>query len=161
LMPTNLYGPGDNYDLNESHVMASFIRKFHHASKNKLSNVICWGTGNPLREFLHVDDLAAACAHILELPREKLDAVTEPMCSHLNVGTGKDVTIRDLAEMLVGVIGFDGEIIFDSEKPDGAPRKLLDVKKINLLGWEASIGLEEGLASTYNWFLENQTKLRI
>tara|TARA_B100000131_G_C18048965_1_gene585596 strand:- start:13 stop:960 length:948 start_codon:yes stop_codon:yes gene_type:complete len=161
LMPTNLFGPGDNFHIADSHVIPALMRRIHDAKLKGEASVTVWGSGNAMREFLHVDDLAAACAHILELPREKLDAVTEPMCSHLNVGTGKDVTIRDLAEMLVGVIGFDGEIIFDSEKPDGAPRKLLDVKKINLLGWEASIGLEEGLASTYNWFLENQTKLRI
>lgn len=160
LMPTNLYGPGDNFNLTDSHVVPALIRRFHEATVNGDPEVVIWGTGNAMRELLHVDDLADACAHILRLPKEKIDAVTEPLCAHINVGTGEDVTIRALAGMIQKTVGFEGELVYDTSKTDGAPRKLLDVSKINSLGWQAKIGLEDGLRSTYDWFLENQGSLR-
>lgn len=160
LMPTNLYGPGDNFNLTDSHVVPALIRRFHEATVNGDPEVVIWGTGNAMRELLHVDDLADACAHILRLPKEKIDAVTEPLCAHFNVGTGEDVTIRALAGMIQKTVGFEGELVYDTSKTDGAPRKLLDVSKINSLGWQAKIGLEDGLRSTYDWFLENQGSLR-
>ena len=160
LMPTNLYGPGDNFNLTDSHVVPALIRRFHEATVNGDPEGVIWGTGNAMRELLHVDDLADACAHILRLPKEKIDAVTEPLCAHINVGTGEDVTIRALAGMIQKTVGFEGELVYDTSKTDGAPRKLLDVSKINSLGWQAKIGLEDGLRSTYDWFLENQGSLR-
>ncbi len=160
LMPTNLYGPGDNFHAADSHVIPALMGRIHEAKADGEASVTVWGTGNAMREFLHVDDLAGACLHVLGLSRMELEEAIEPMCSHINVGTGSDVTIRQLAETLARVVGYEGELVFDSEKPDGTPRKLLDVSKINGLGWEASIGLDEGLASTYAWFLENQTTLR-
>ena len=160
LMPTNLYGPGDNFHAADSHVIPALMGRIHEAKVGGETSVTVWGTGNALREFLHVDDLAGACLHVLGLSRMELEEAIEPMCSHINVGTGSDVTIRQLAETLARVVGYEGELVFDSEKPDGTPRKLLDVSKINGLGWEASIGLDEGLASTYAWFLENQATLR-
>lgn len=161
LMPTNLYGPGDNFNLEDSHVVSALMRRCHKAIESGDSQVSIWGTGKAMRELLHVDDLADACEHILELPKDEIDAVTEPMCSQINVGTGEDVTIKALAEMVREVVGFEGELVYDTSKTDGAPRKLLDVSKINSLGWKAKIGLEEGLKSTYEWFLENQDSLRI
>ncbi|MBO6564670.1 MAG: GDP-L-fucose synthase [Pseudomonadales bacterium] len=160
LMPTNLYGSGDNFNLEDSHVVSALIRRFHEAKDVGDSEVAIWGTGKAMRELLHVDDLADACAHILELPKEKLDAVNEPMCSQINVGTGEDVTIKTLAQMIRQIVGYEGELVFDTSKPDGAPRKLLDVSKIKSLGWKAKIGLEEGLRSTYDWFVANQDSLR-
>lgn len=160
LMPTNLYGPGDNFHAADSHVIPALMGRIHEAKAGGETSVTVWGTGNAMREFLHVDDLAGACLHVLGLSRMELEEAIEPMCSHINVGTGSDVTIRQLAETLARVVGYEGELVFDSEKPDGTPRKLLDVSKINGLGWEASIGLDEGLASTYAWFLENQATLR-
>ena len=160
LMPTNLYGPGDNFHAADSHVIPALMGWIHEAKAGGEASVTVWGTGNAMREFLHVDDLAGACLHVLGLSRMELEEAIEPMCSHINVGTGSDVTIRQLAETLARVVGYEGELVFDSEKPDGTPRKLLDVSKINGLGWEASIGLDEGLASTYAWFLENQATLR-
>jgi len=160
LMPTNLYGPGDNFHAADSHVIPALMGRIHEAKAGGEASVTVWGTGNAMREFLHVDDLAGACLHVLGLSRMELEEAIEPMCSHINVGTGSDVTIRQLAETLARVVGYEGELVFDSEKPDGTPRKLLDVSKINGLGWEASIGLDEGLASTYAWFLENQATLR-
>lgn len=160
LMPTNLYGIGDNFHPENSHVIPALMRRFHEAKTDGASEVAVWGSGNAMREFLHVDDLADACLHVLNVEKEQLDAVTEPMCSHINVGTGVDVTIRELAETIGKVIGFEGDLVFDTSKPDGTPRKLLDVSKINSLGWQAKIGLEEGLRSTYQWFLDNQDALR-
>lgn len=145
-MPTNLYGPGDNFDLNNSHVLPAMIRKFHEAKVDGAAEVFLWGTGSPLREFLHVDDLAAACLHLLE-------HYDDP--APINVGTGTDLSIRDLAEMVRSVVGFDGEIVWDSSKPDGTPRKLLDVSRIKALGWEPKISLREGIASTYEWYLSS------
>lgn len=160
VMPTNLYGTGDNFHPENSHVIPALMQRIHEAKIDGASDVVVWGTGNAMREFLHVDDLAEACLHVMGLEQAALDEVIEPMCSHLNVGTGVDVTIRELAETIQRVVGFEGELVFDASKPDGTPRKLLDVGKINSLGWQAKIGLEEGLRSTYEWFLENQGSLR-
>jgi GDP-L-fucose synthase len=151
LMPTNLYGPGDNFDLNSSHVMPALIRKFHEAKVSGAKEVVMWGTGTPKREFLHVDDLADACVHLMQ-------TYNDPEI--VNVGTGEDVTIRELAELVKDVVGFTGEIVQDLAKPDGTPRKLLDVSKLHGLGWKHGTGLKAGVESTYKWFLENQGGLR-
>jgi GDP-L-fucose synthase len=145
-MPTNLYGPGDNFDLATSHVLPALIRKVHEAKVAGGDEVVVWGSGTPLREFLHVDDLARACVVLLE----RYDA-PEP----INVGVGEDLTIRELAELVVSVVGFDGRLRFDTSKPDGTPRKLLDVSRITDLGWKPAIDLRQGIASTYEWFLAN------
>lgn len=146
LMPTNLYGPGDNFDLQNSHVLPALIRKFHEAKVDGRSEVVVWGTGRPLREFLHVDDLADAA---LFLMRNYDDETI------INVGTGKDISIRDLAALIGEIVGYDGKIVFDTSRPDGTPRKLLDVSRLRALGWEARIDLQQGIASTYAWFLQN------
>lgn len=151
LMPTNLYGPGDNFDLNSSHVMPALIRKFHEAKVSGAKEVVMWGTGTPKREFLHVDDLAEACIHLM-LTYSDPDIV--------NVGTGEDVTIRELAELVKQVVGFEGEIVQDLTKPDGTPRKLLDVSKLHGLGWRHKVELSEGVRCTYQWFLANQEQFR-
>jgi GDP-L-fucose synthase len=153
VMPTNLYGENDNFDLDKSHVIPALIRKFHEAKVNGKDTVTVWGTGNVKREFLHVDDMVAAAVYVLTLDKATYEINTKPMLSHVNIGTGIDVTIRELAETISEVVGFNGAIHFDSSKPDGAPRKLLDVSLINKLGWRASVGLREGLASTYSWYL--------
>ena len=146
-MPTNLYGPGDNFDLNNSHVLPALMRKFHEAKLNKAPNVTVWGSGKPKREFLHVDDCAAACFHLLE----NYDNSNE----WVNIGTGDDISIADLAALVKEVVGYTGDIVYDSSKPDGTPRKLVDVSRINATGWAAKISLKEGVASTYQWYLEN------
>lgn len=161
VMPTNLYGPGDNFDLEKSHVIPALIRKFHEAKEKGSGWVEVWGTGTPRREFLHVDDMAAACVFVMQLDREVYARHTQPMLSHINVGAGEDVTIRELAETVRDVVGFAGEIRFDATKPDGTPRKLLDVSRLKALGWEASIGLRDGLAGTYSWVLEHRDTLRV
>lgn len=143
LMPTNLYGPGDNFDLEKSHVLPALIRRFHEARRNNAPEVTLWGTGTPRREFLHVDDLAAAACYLME----HYDGA-EP----LNVGTGEDLTIAELAAMVARVVGYEGRIVYDATKPDGTPRKLLDVSRIHALGWQARIPLEEGIGSTYQWY---------
>ncbi|GAB7548897.1 GDP-L-fucose synthase [Cupriavidus sp. 8B] len=153
VMPTNLYGPGDNYHPENSHVVPALIRRFHEAKQSGKNIVRIWGTGLPRREFLHADDMAAASVHIMGLQREKLSEVVGPMCNHINVGTGKDITISELATLISRVVGFDGAIEFDREKPDGAPRKLLDVSKMELLGWRARIALWDGLVEAYRAFL--------
>jgi GDP-L-fucose synthase len=160
LMPTNLYGPGDNFDLANSHVIPALIRKFHAAKAGGAGHVLVWGSGRPRREFLHVDDMAAACLHVMGLDAATYAAHTEPRNAHLNVGTGADVTIAELAALVGDVVGFAGEIRFDPSKPDGAPRKLLDVSRIEALGWTAQIDLRQGLAQAYDWFLANQSELR-
>jgi GDP-L-fucose synthase len=149
LMPTNLYGPGDNFDLQNSHVLPALIRKFHEAKNNGRHEVVIWGTGSPRREFLHVDDLASAAVHVML-------NYSEPEI--VNVGTGEDLTIADLARLVQKTVGFTGSLAFDATKPDGTPRKLLDVSRLTGLGWEAGIALEDGIASTYEWFLEKIEK---
>ena len=150
-MPTNLYGPNDNFDRQSSHVLPALIRRFHEAKESGASEVVLWGTGTPLREFLHVDDLAAASLFLLE---------NYDSADTINVGVGEDVTIRRLAEIIADVVGYDGALVQDTSKPDGTPRKLLDVSKINELGWKASVPLRDGIASTYQWFLEHRAELR-
>lgn len=145
-MPTNMYGPGDNFDLDNAHVLPALIRRFHEAKVGNSKSVTLWGTGAPMREFLHADDLAAACIFLLE---EYSGDVA------VNVGTGSDISIKELAEIISRVVGFSGEINWDTSKPDGTPRKLLDVSKINNLGWSSKISLDQGLISTYDWFLKN------
>lgn len=146
-MPTNLYGPGDNFDLETSHVLPAMIRKFHDAKTEGRDEVVLWGTGSPMREFLHVDDLASAVATLLERYDD---------AAPINIGVGEDVTIKDLAETVARVVGFEGQLTWDTSKPDGTPRKLLDVSRINSLGWKAAIGLEEGIRSTYAWYIANE-----
>ena len=158
VMPTNLYGPGDNYHPEDSHVIPALIRRFHEAKVNHRPTVTIWGTGTPRREFLFVDDMARACVHVMSLDKAAYDQHTEPMCSHINVGAGFDVTIRELAETIKAVVGFQGEISFDSSQPDGAPRKWMDSARLNGLGWEAEVNLGEGLARAYADFLSNNPR---
>ena len=146
-MPTNLYGPEDNFDLESSHVMPALIRKFHEAKAMNAPTVTVWGSGKPLREFLHVDDCAAACLYLMEQYEDE---------GIVNIGVGEDVSIADLARMVGEAVGYQGEIVYDSSKPDGTPRKLVDTSKINGLGWQAGIPLQEGIKSTYQWFLDNE-----
>ncbi len=149
LMPTNLYGPGDNFDLQTSHVLPALLRKFHEAKVDAAPRVVVWGTGAPRREFLHVDDLADAALFLMEhYDGEEI----------INVGVGEDLTIRELAELIKEVVGYRGDIVFDTSKPDGTPRKLLDVSRLHQLGWRAKIPLREGLAQTYAWYLEHQAE---
>lgn len=155
VMPTNLYGPGDNFHPENSHVIPALIRRFHEAKINKDKDVVVWGSGSPKREFLHVDDMASASLFVLELDHETYQSNTQPMLSHINVGTGVDCTIREIAETVKKVVGFQGELVFDETKPDGTPRKLMDVSRLRALGWEASISLEEGLMGTYEWYVAN------
>lgn len=154
VMPTNLYGPGDNYHSENSHVIPALIRRFHEAKVNKAPSIAIWGTGAPKREFLYVDDLAAACVHVMNLDKAIYDQYTQPMLSHINVGCGDDITIKELAEVIARVIGYQGEIVFDSSKPDGTPRKLMDSSRINALGWQSKVPLDTGLTATYKSFLE-------
>jgi GDP-L-fucose synthase len=147
-MPTNLYGPNDNFDLVSSHVLPALLRKAHTAKQERQRELVVWGSGNPRREFLYVDDLAAACVFLLE----KYDSP-----EIINVGCGEDISIRKLAELICDIVGFDGELAWDTTKPDGTPRKLLDVSKIHALGWRHEIGLRKGIACTYEWFLQNTT----
>lgn len=155
MMPTNLYGPNDNFNLQDSHVVPALIRKFHEGKENGEPGVEVWGTGNARREFMHVDDMADASVFIMGLGDGEYGSVAEPMLSHINVGTGEDVTIKELAGIVSEVVRFDGEIIFNTSKPDGAPRKLLDTDKLERLGWRANIGLRQGVENTYAWFLDN------
>jgi nucleoside-diphosphate-sugar epimerase len=159
-MPTNLYGPGDNFHETNSHVLPALLRRFHKAKQAGSEEVVIWGTGTPKREFLHVDDMAEACAFLLNLPKDVYAENTEPMLSHINVGTGSDVSIADLARAIAQVTGFEGRISFDATKPDGAPRKLLDVSRLTNMGWTAGVSLEEGIRQTYDWYLANQGSLR-
>lgn len=153
VMPTNLYGPGDSYHPENSHVIPALIRRFHEAKANLSSTVTIWGTGTPRREFLYVDDMAEACIHVMNLNKTIYQQHTQPMLSHINVGYGYDLSIRELAESVKKTVGYSGEIIFDTEKPDGAPRKLMDSTRLHTLGWRAKVDLEEGLALTYKDFL--------
>jgi GDP-L-fucose synthase len=154
VMPTNLYGPGDNYHAENSHVIPALIRRFHEAKLSNAPEVVIWGSGKPMREFLYVDDMAAACVHVMNLDHETYTRHTDPMHSHINVGTGQDVTIADLAHLVGEVVGYRGRIGFDTSKPDGTPRKLLDVSKLTQLGWQASTPLPEGLRRAYDAFVE-------
>jgi GDP-L-fucose synthase len=154
VMPTNLYGPGDNYHPENSHVIPALIRRFHEAKVNARESVAIWGTGTPRREFLYVEDMAAACVHVMNLDKATYDAHTEPMLSHINVGYGSDVTIGELAHEIARIVGYQGQIEFDSSKPDGTPRKLMDSTRLHALGWKARVELPEGLARAYRDFQE-------
>ncbi len=157
VMPTNLYGPGDNYHPENSHVIPALIRRFHEAKVSHAPSVTIWGTGTPKREFLYVDDMAAASVHVMNLSKATYEQHTQPMLSHINVGCGHDIAIRALAEIIARVIGYRGDITFDPTKPDGTPRKLIDSTRLNALGWQAKVGLEVGLAKAYEDFLKNHT----
>lgn len=161
VMPTNLYGPNDSFSLENSHVLPALMRRFHEAVQNKSEFVTVWGTGNAMREFLHVDDMAAASIHVMELSKDAYNNCTEPMASHINIGTGIDCSIKELAETIAEVTGFQGELRFDSSKPDGTPRKLLSTKKLESIGWSAKINLEAGIKDTYRWFVENIDNARM
>lgn len=160
VMPTNLYGENDNFHPQNSHVIPAMMRRFHEAKQAGDKQVVVWGSGKPMREFLHVNDMAAASVHVMNLANDIYQANTQPMLSHINVGTGVDCTIRELAETMQKVVGFEGELVFDTTKPDGTPRKLMDVSRLKALGWQASISLEAGLTDTYAWFLQHQSHLR-
>lgn len=160
VMPTNLYGENDNFHTENSHVIPALLRRFHEAKLNSDSEVVAWGSGKPMREFLHVDDMASASIFAMNLDDKIYQENTEPMLSHINVGTGVDCTIRELVETVAKVVGFDGLITFDTTKPDGAPRKLMNVSRLTNLGWTYNIELEEGLKKTYEWFLDNQNNFR-
>jgi len=160
VMPTNLYGPNDNFHPENSHVVPALLKRFHEATQRGDNEVVIWGSGKPQREFLHVDDMAAASVHVMELDDETYQAHTQPMLSHINVGTGVDCSIRELAETIARVTEYQGELKFDSSKPDGTPRKLMDVSRLKALGWQSSISLEDGLRDAYRWFVENQHQAR-
>lgn len=160
VMPTNLYGPNDNFHPENSHVVPALLRRFHEAVQAGVPEVVIWGSGTPMREFLHVDDMAAASVFVMELDDAVYRAATRPMVSHINVGTGIDCTIRALAETVAEVAGFKGHLVFDASKPDGAPRKLLDVSLLKSLGWEAKTGLRDGLKNAYDWFVAHQDHFR-
>jgi GDP-L-fucose synthase len=160
VMPTNLYGENDNFHPENSHVIPALIRRFHEAKLANQAEVVAWGSGKPMREFLHVNDMAAASIHVMQLNAQTYEANTENMLSHINVGTGVDCTIRELVETVAEVIGYTGNIAFDASKPDGAPRKLMNVNRLASLGWTYKIDLKEGLQLTYQWFLENQDSFR-
>ena len=160
VMPTNLYGPGDNFHPTNSHVLPALIRRFHEAAQSGAEVVTIWGSGTPMREFLHVDDMAEASLFVLDLPKDVYEANTEPMLSHINVGTGIDLSILDIARMVAEVTGFKGRIETDPTKPDGTMRKLMDVSRLAKMGWRAKVGLKEGLAGTYDWFKAHQSDSR-
>jgi len=157
VMPTNLYGPGDNYHPQNSHVVPAMLRRFHEALLSRAPSVTVWGTGTPLREFLHVDDMAAACLHVMALDKPAYDAVTQPMQNHINVGYGSDISIAELAHLVARVVGYDGQILFDASKPDGTPRKLMDSSRLRQLGWHPRVALDEGLAQAYADFCTHHT----
>lgn len=155
VMPTNLYGPGDNYHPENSHVIPALIRRFHEAKMEGATEVAIWGTGEPRREFLYVDDMAKACIHVMNLDKDVYDNKVQSMQSHINVGCGKDVTIKELAVAIAHVVGYEGEITFDNTKPDGAPRKLMDSSRLNALGWKAETNLTDGLELAYHDFIRS------
>ena len=160
VIPTNLYGREDAFSLQSSHVVPALLQRFHEAATKKLETISIWGSGSPRREFLHVDDMAAGCLAVVDCDRNRYEEATGPSLNHLNIGTGTDITIAELAAMIAEITGFEGDIVYDTTKPDGTPRKLLDVSRINQLGWTAQIDLREGLKATYQWYLENQKTLR-
>jgi len=155
VMPTNLYGINDNFHPENSHVIPALIRRFHQAKVNNDPEVVVWGTGKAMREFLYVDDMAEASLFVLELDEKTYQANTKSMLSHINVGTGKDVTIKKMAEAMKKVVGFEGKLTFDTTKPDGAPRKLINVSRLSNMGWNYNVGLKDGLSKTYKWYLKN------
>ncbi len=159
-MPTNLYGRGDNYDPEGSHVIPALMRRFHQAKLDDAEEVLVWGTGKVMREFLIVDDLARGCLALMQASREQIDGLTTDQCSHINIGSGVDVTIAELAELVAETVGFRGRVSYDSSKPDGAPRKLLDITRIRKLGWEPRVSLRDGLNETYQYFLDNLSSQR-
>ena len=161
VMPTNLYGPNDNFHPENSHVIPAMMSRFHNSVQSKDQVIQIWGSGTPMREFLHVDDMAAASIHVMSLEHSMYAANTDHMLSHINVGSGDDVSIKELAETIAKVTGFGGQLLYDKSKPDGAARKLMDVSRLRLLGWQSEIGLEDGLRSTYDWFIENNQSLRM
>ncbi len=161
LMPTNLYGPGDNFHPENSHVIPALLRRFHEAVQTGAAEVVIWGSGTPMREFLHVDDMAAASVHVMNLTAEVYGTHTQPMLSHINVGTGVDCTIRELAQTIAKVTGFQGRLVWDASKPDGTPRKLMDVSRLQALGWRSRIALESGLHDAYRWFLAHLSQARL
>ncbi len=154
VMPTNLYGINDNFHPDNSHVIPALMRRLHEAKVNNYAEVVVWGTGNAMREFLYVDDMAEACLFVLELDKKTYQANTKPMLSHINVGTGKDITIREMAQTMKQIIGFKGKLTFDTAKPDGTPRKLIDIRRLKNMGWSYTTSLKEGLRETYNWYLK-------
>ena len=160
VMPTNLYGINDNFHPENSHVIPALMRRFHEAKESGAPEVIVWGTGTPMREFLYVDDMAAASVHVMELDEAIYQQNTQPMLSHINVGTGVDCSIREMAETMASVVGLQGKIVFDVTKPDGTARKLMDVTRLKNLGWQYRYNLHEGLSLTYQWFLENKNTFR-
>ncbi|MGP4154578.1 GDP-L-fucose synthase [Escherichia coli] len=160
VMPTNLYGINDNFHPENSHVIPALMRRFHEAKESGAPEVIVWGTGTPMREFLYVDDMAAASVHVMELDEAIYQQNTQPMLSHINVGTGVDCSIREMAETMASVVGYQGKIVFDVTKPDGTPRKLMDVTRLKNLGWQYRYNLHEGLSVTYKWFIENINSFR-
>jgi len=161
VMPTNLYGENDNFHPQNSHVIPAMMRRFHEAKLASAQKVVVWGTGKPMREFLYVDDMAAACLHVMSLPAVKFsEHIPDQRNSHINVGTGKDVSIRELSELIAKTVGFEGKLVFDVSKPDGARRKVLNVERLAGLGWRYTTDLEQGLLYTYQWFLKNQSTLR-
>lgn len=161
IMPTNVYGPKDNFHLENSHVIAAMLRKFHLAKIEKQRKVQLWGTGKPRREFIYVDDLAAAAIFVMQLPRQAWLQATDPRSSHLNVGSGEDISIHELAATIKSIVDFSGQLSWDDSMPDGTPRKLLDVSRLAQLGWRAQTSLPEGLRQTYDWFCDNYASLRI
>lgn len=160
IMPTNLYGPGDNFHPENSHVIPAMLRRFHEAKLVDADQVVVWGSGSPMREFLYVDDMARACLHLMNLDINAYREITEPQLSHINVGTGVDCTIRELAETVKAVVGFRGDLVFDRTKPDGTPRKLMDSSKLQSSGWSPELDLHEGLTAAYAWFLDHAADLR-
>ena len=160
VMPTNLYGPGDNFHPENSHVLPALIRRFHEAAQSGAEEVMIWGSGTPRREFLHVDDMAAASLFVLDLPKADYEANTQPMLSHINVGSGTDISVLELAHKVAAITGYRGRIVTGPSKPDGTPRKLMDVSRLTQMGWSTQIGLEQGLTETYQWFLANSETIR-
>ncbi len=160
VMPTNLYGPNDNYHREDSHVIPALLRRFHEAKISEASTITIWGTGDPLREFLHVDDMANACTRVMNLPLTRYQQITSPHLSHINVGSGTDCSIAELACTIAEVTGFSGKIKYDTDMPDGAPRKLMDNTKLASLGWEPTLTLRQGLTDTYQWFVNNIDSVR-
>jgi GDP-L-fucose synthase len=160
VMPTNLYGPHDNFHAENSHVIPGLLRRFHEAKLNGETSVTAWGTGAPRREFMHVEDMASASVHVMELEQTTYNQVTSPTCSHINIGTGVDCSIRELVETVADVTSYSGQIAWDTQKPDGAPQKLLDVHRLRSMGWTHQYSLSEGLEDAYRWFVSNQTSFR-